>query len=74
MCSAHVQWSAPCALANAGIPNAPAGGTIRATEAPSTTEQPRKAAKSARWDGLTFDTEDEIIISSSGSQLYPAEA
>jgi len=56
-------------LANAGIPNAPAGGTIRATEAVSTTEQPRKAAKSARWDGLTFDTEGEIIISSSGSQL-----
>jgi hypothetical protein len=27
-----------------------------------------------RWDGLTFDTKGEIIILSSGSQLYPAEA
>jgi len=42
--------------------------------APSTTEQSQRAAKSPRWDGLTFDTKGEIIISSSGSQLYPAEA
>jgi hypothetical protein len=28
----------------------------------STTEQPRKAAKSVRWDGLTFDAKGEIII------------
>jgi hypothetical protein len=38
------------------------GGTIRAAGAPSTTEQPLRAAKSARWNGLTYDTKGEIII------------
>jgi hypothetical protein len=34
---------------------------FRAAGAASTTEHSRRAAKSARWEGLTFDTKDEII-------------
>jgi hypothetical protein len=43
----------------------------RAAGAASTTEQSRRAAHSAGWDELTFDTKGEIIISSSGSQFRP---
>jgi hypothetical protein len=47
----------------------------RAAGAASTTCQSRRVVKSARWDGLTFDTKGENIIWSSGSQLCPcAEA
>ena len=50
-------------LVKRSVPNAPAGGTLRAAGAASTAEQSRWAAKSARWDGLlTFDTMGEIII------------
>jgi hypothetical protein len=34
---------------------------FRAAGAASTTEHSRRAAKSARWEGLTFDIKDEII-------------
>src|SRR5579864_8466805 len=43
----------------------------RAAGAASTTGQSRWVAKSARWEGLTFDTKGENIIWSSGSQLCP---
>ena len=44
----------------------------RATEAASPSQgQSRSAAKSARWNGLTFDTKGGIIISSSGARLCP---
>jgi len=44
----------------------------RAARAGSTTNQSRWVAKSARWDGLTFDTKGENIVWSSGSHFYPA--
>ena len=45
----------------------------RATGAISTTEQSRRAAKSARWSGLlTFDGNGEIITSSGGIADLPA--
>lgn len=34
----------------------------RAVGAASTTEHSRRAAKAAKWDGLTFDIKGEIII------------
>jgi len=49
-------------LGKRSVPNAPAGGTLRAAGAASTKEQSRWAAKSARWGGLlTFDAKGEII-------------
>jgi hypothetical protein len=47
-----------------------AGGTLRGAGAAVTTEQSQWTAKSAGSDELTFDTKDEIIISS-GSQFCP---
>jgi predicted cobalt transporter CbtA len=61
-------------LGKRSVPNAPAGGTLRAAGAASTAEQSRWAAKGAGWECLTFDIKGEIIVGVEWIAVVPANS